>query len=76
MAAEIKTKGKQGFASMDSEVKRRISSMGGRTAHRLARAHTFTSEEAREAGRKGARVRLSRAYGGKMPEGEQVSRVS
>jgi general stress protein YciG len=43
----------RGFASMDSEKQRSIASLGGRAAHRLGTAHEFSSEEAREAGRKG-----------------------
>ena len=49
--------GKQGFASMDSEKQREIASKGGRKAHELGTAHVFTSEEAREAGRKGGKAR-------------------
>ena len=47
----------RGFASMDPQRQREIASMGGQTAHRDGRAHTFTSEEARAAGRKGAAAR-------------------
>lgn len=43
----------RGFASMDPEKQRAISSKGGRAAHRSGNAHEFTSEEARAAGRKG-----------------------
>lgn len=52
---EAKEDGKKrrGFASMDPERRRRICSMGGRTAHERGTAHEFTSEEARAAGRKG-----------------------
>lgn len=46
-------KQKRGFASMDREKQRQIASMGGRTAHKRGRAHQFTKEEARVAGRKG-----------------------
>jgi uncharacterized protein len=45
--------GKQGFASMDEDKQREIASEGGRAAHEKGTAHEFTSEEAREAGRKG-----------------------
>ena len=48
---------------MASERQREIASAGGRAAHRLDRAHKFTSEEAREAGRKGGSVvERSREY--------------
>ncbi|SRR5258706_9476514 len=43
----------RGFASMDREQRRQIASKGGKAAHRLGRAHKYTSEQAREAGRKG-----------------------
>ena len=48
---------KRGFAVMDPTRVREIASMGGRTAHANGRAHEFTSEEAREAGRKGGQAR-------------------
>ncbi len=51
-------KGKgRGFASMDKTKQRSIASKGGRAAHKAGRAHTWTSEEARRAGRKGGRAR-------------------
>src|SRR4051812_35338503 len=43
----------RGFASMDPQRQREIASAGGRAAHEKGTAHEFTSEEAREAGRKG-----------------------
>lgn len=45
--------GQQGFASMGEDERRRIASKGGKAAHEAGTAHEFTSEEAREAGRKG-----------------------
>jgi len=48
------------FGSMDPERQRQIASEGGRTAHREGRAHKFTSEEAREAGRKGGRSKKAK----------------
>jgi general stress protein YciG len=45
--------GNRGFASMDEEKQRAIASQGGRAAHASGNAHEFSSEEAREAGRKG-----------------------
>lgn len=44
---------KRGFASMDPQRQREIASKGGRAAHAKGTAHEFTSEEARNAGRKG-----------------------
>lgn len=38
---------------MDRDRQRQIASKGGRAAHEQGVAHEFTSEEAREAGRKG-----------------------
>jgi general stress protein YciG len=43
----------RGFASMDREKQRDIASKGGRAAHQKGTAHEWTSEEAREAGRRG-----------------------
>jgi uncharacterized protein len=48
-----KTKSRRGFAAMDPSRQREIASKGGRTAHAQGRAHEFTSDEARAAGRKG-----------------------
>lgn len=47
------TKRDSGFASMNQDKRREISSQGGKAAHQQGRAHTFTAEEARAAGRKG-----------------------
>jgi general stress protein YciG len=47
----------RGFASMDPQRQREIASAGGRAAHEKGTAHEFTSEEAREAGRKGGQAR-------------------
>jgi general stress protein YciG len=46
----------RGFAGMDEERQRQISSQGGRAAHEKGSAHEFSSEEAREAGRKGGQA--------------------
>lgn len=43
----------RGFASMDDEKQREIASKGGHAAHEKGTAHEFSSEEAREAGKKG-----------------------
>ena len=50
-------KSNRGFASMDPQRQREIASEGGRAAHETGTAHEFTSEEAREAGRKGGMAR-------------------
>jgi general stress protein YciG len=57
---------RRGFASMDPQRQREIASQGGREAHLQGKAHQFTSEEAREAGRKGGlanALRRQRAAG-------------
>lgn len=51
----------RGFAAMTPEVRRAIASKDGKAAHKLGFAHTFSREEAREAGRKGGKV--SRKWG-------------
>lgn len=43
----------RGFASMDRSKQRDIASKGGKAAHQKGTAHEWTSEEAREAGRRG-----------------------
>jgi general stress protein YciG len=43
----------RGFASMDRGKQKEIASKGGKAAHEKGTAHEWTSEEAREAGRKG-----------------------
>lgn len=42
---------------MDEAKQREIASKGGKAAHAKGTAHEFTSEEAREAGRKGGSAR-------------------
>ena len=47
---------RRGFAAMDAEKQRAIASKGGRAAHESGRAHEFTTDEARMAGRKGGQT--------------------
>jgi len=47
---------KRGFASLTLERRREVSRLGGVTAHALGRAHKWTTEQAREAGRIGGRI--------------------
>lgn len=47
----------RGFAAMSEQDRQRIASKGGKAAHEKGTAHEFTSEEAREAGRKGGMAR-------------------
>lgn len=48
---------KQGFAAMKPEDQKALASKGGKAAHALGRAHKWTSEEAKAAGRKGGLAR-------------------
>lgn len=50
--SELKRKGR-GFASMDPEKLRAVSSMGGKAAQAKGNCHRFTRDEAVEAGKKG-----------------------
>jgi general stress protein YciG len=60
----------RGFASMDRVKQREIASKGGKAAHQKGTAHEWTSEEARDAGRKGGiashRRRREQQGGGPM----------
>ena len=47
------SKSNRGFASMSPEMQRKISSMGGKAAHAQGKAHEFTKEEAKAAGKLG-----------------------
>jgi general stress protein YciG len=47
---------RRGFAAMSKEKRQEVARSGGKTAHRLGKAHVFTSDEASEAGKKGGRV--------------------
>jgi uncharacterized protein len=49
-------KSERGFAAMDPARQRAIASEGGKAAHQSGNAHEFSSEEAREAGRKGGQA--------------------
>lgn len=44
---------KYGFAKLTPEERAEIANIGGKAAHELKRAHRFTSDEARIAGKKG-----------------------
>jgi len=58
-------KERRGFASMSADKQREIASKGGRAAHQKGTAHEWSSDEAREAGRKGGMA--SRGGRGKLP---------
>jgi hypothetical protein len=51
---------------MSAEKQREIASKGGRAAHQKGTAHEWSSDEAREAGRKGGMA--SRGGRGKLPD--------
>ena len=65
----------RGFAAMDPERRRRISSVGGKASHEKGTGHEFTSDEAREAGRKGGRARAAARTGYKQPSGAEPPAV-
>ena len=46
----------KGLAALSPERRREIAAQGGKAAHQSGRAHKFTSEEARAAGRKGGKA--------------------
>ena len=61
----------RGFASMDRNKQREIASKGGKAAHQKGTAHEWTSEEAREAGRKGGMASHRRKQQQLQQPGEQ-----
>lgn len=58
MARKIKKP--RGFAAISKKRQREIARKGGKTAHKLGKAHTFTSVEARKAGQKGGKIAHAR----------------
>jgi len=50
---ESNLKRRRGFALLSPERRQEIASQGGQAAHACGRAHRFTAEEARAAGRRG-----------------------
>jgi uncharacterized protein len=69
---EVEPRGRpRGFAAMDPEKRRRISSVGGKAAHEKGTGHEFTPDEAREAGRKGGRASAAARAGHKQPSGTE-----
>jgi hypothetical protein len=53
----------RGFAAMGPEFQREIAAQGGRAAHRLGKAHRFTSQEARAAATKRHAARNAQSGG-------------
>jgi hypothetical protein len=75
----------RGFAAMDQSKQREIASRGGKAAHAQGRAHEFTADEARAAGRKGGETvsrdrdhmaRIGRAGGQRRGENLAKARTS
>jgi uncharacterized protein len=60
----------RGFASMDRGKQKEIASRGGKAAHQKGTAHEWTSEEARQAGRKGGMASHRRKQEGGEPSPE------
>ena len=60
----------RGFASMDRGKQKEIASRGGKAAHQKGTAHEWTSEEARQAGRKGGMASHRRKQEGGEPSHE------
>lgn len=56
-------KSRRGFANMDPDKQKRIASEGGRAAHRQGVAHEWSTDEAREAGKKGGQASGRRRSG-------------
>jgi uncharacterized protein len=56
---------------MSSDKQREIASKGGRAAHQKGTAHEWSSDEARDAGRKGGMA--SRGGRGKLPVASSLS---
>ena len=53
-------KNSRGFAAMDPDQQRAIASRGGKEAHRRGTAHEWSSQEAKNAGRKGGQARAQK----------------
>src|SRR5260221_9075888 len=69
---ESKPRRPRGFAAMDRKLVSEIARRGGKAAHAAGTAHEFTSDEAREAGRKGghaSHAKRRRAAPDALPEG-------
>lgn len=58
--SSVRVKKARGFAVMDRKLVSEIARKGGKAAHSAGTAHEFTSDEAREAGRKGGRATHAR----------------
>jgi general stress protein YciG len=63
----------RGFASMDPTKQRELASKGGKAAHLKGTAHEWSSQEAREAGRKGGLASRKRHEVARAPVTEHQS---
>jgi len=73
-AVEAKARRPRGFAAMDRRLVTEIARKGGKAAHSAGTAHEFTTDEAREAGRKGGRAtHAKRRKVAAAPSGEPAS---
>ena len=61
---------RRGFAAMDRDRVKEIASKGGKAAHAAGTAHQFSSDEARNAGRKGGMAPHVRRGGVRRRAGE------
>lgn len=52
----VRAKQRRGFAAMDPAKQKEIASRGGKASHEQGTGHEWTSEAAREAGRKGGQA--------------------
>jgi general stress protein YciG len=68
------TRRPRGFAAMDRTLVSDIARKGGKAAHTAGTAHEFTTEEAREAGRKGGRATHAKRL--KATEDRPVAQVT
>jgi len=74
---EGRTRRPRGFAAMDRTLVHEIARKGGKAAHTAGTAHEFTTDEAREAGRKGGRAthakrrKVAEAQGGASSSDEK-----
>ena len=60
---------RSGFATMTPEKQKEIAGKGGRSAHRMGKAHEWTRDEAREAGKKGGKLSRGGGRPAKRKEG-------
>jgi len=65
--ASVEERKRRGFAVMAPALVRELARRGGKAAHEGGKAHEFTSEEARVAGRKGGAARAKRSSDGISP---------